>query len=33
MEVVYEQKFLKDVAKIKDEKILKRIKAELEEVE
>ena len=33
MEVVYEQKFLKDVEKIKDGKILKRIKTKLEEVE
>jgi mRNA-degrading endonuclease RelE of RelBE toxin-antitoxin system len=33
MEVVYEQKFLKNVEKIKDDKILKRIKTKLEEVE
>ncbi len=33
MKVVYERKFLKDVEKIKDGKILKRIQATLEDLE
>ncbi|MEM7657247.1 MAG: type II toxin-antitoxin system RelE/ParE family toxin [Bacteroidota bacterium] len=33
MEIIYERKFLKDVGKIKDPTVLKRIKNKLEEIE